>query len=298
MTSHAAGLLAVIGAALLWGTTGTVQSVLPAARDPLAVGALRLLVGAAALAALALARPDSRRGFRRLDWPAVIGAGLAMAAYNLLFFRAVLSAGVGVGTALAIGSAPVWVTLFALARGRGLPDRRRLAGQAVSIAGAALLVLAGTGEAASPGRAAAGALLALLAGAAYALFSLATLRAGRAAPPATVAASAFAVAALVTLPVLGLRPPTWLAEPGALPAILFLGIGATGLAYALYTWGLARVGAATAVTLALIEPATAWVLATAVVGEPVTLPRLAGAGLILAGLAIVTLGPAGRSRPA
>ena len=298
MTSHAAGLLAVIGAAILWGTTGTVQSLMPAARDPLAVGALRLLVGAATLAALALARDDSRRGFRCLHGPAVIAAGLAMAAYNLLFFRAVLSAGVGVGTALAIGSAPVWVTLAELALGRGRPDRRRLAGQAVSIAGAALLVLAGTGGTASPGAAATGALLALLAGGCYALYSLATRGAGRGAPPATVAAASFAVAALATLPVLVLRPPVWLAAPGALPALLFLGIAATGLAYALYTWGLARVGAVTAVTLALIEPATAWVLATVVVGEPLTLPRLLGAGLILAGLAIVTLGPARRSRPA
>ena len=60
-------------------------------------------------------------------------------------------------------------------------------------------------------------------------------------------------------------------------------------------WSLGRIAASTAVTLALIEPVTAWLLATFVVGEAVTAAKLAGAVLILAGLAIVSLVPA---RPA
>jgi len=61
---------------------------------------------------------------------------------------------------------------------------------------------------------------------------------------------------------------------------------------------LRRVAPSTAVTLALAEPLTAWVLAILVVGEPATLPRLAGAALLMAGLAIVTLTPSRTRIPA
>src|SRR6056297_2150819 len=42
-------VLAALAAAMLWGTTGTLQSLLPADRQPLVVGALRVILGAAAL---------------------------------------------------------------------------------------------------------------------------------------------------------------------------------------------------------------------------------------------------------
>jgi DME family drug/metabolite transporter len=293
MSPRAVGIAAVVAAAVLWGSTGTMQALLPPDREPLAVGALRLLFGAAALALLALARPESRRAFARLPWRALGFAGAAIAAYNLLFFRAVLDAGVGVGTAVAIGSAPIWVTLFEIAAGKGLPRGLRLAGQAVSIAGAGLLVLAGGAEVG----AATGVLLAALAGASYAAYSLATAQAGSGLPPATVAAATFGVAAALTAPVLLVAPPVWLTGGQAWAAVLFLGVGATGLSYALYTWGLGRVAASTAVTLALVEPMTAWLLATLIVGEPITASKIAGAAMILAGLAMVGLSAApGRAR--
>jgi len=39
----------LIGAALLWGTTGTVQAFAPQGYDPIVIGALRLLIGGFAL---------------------------------------------------------------------------------------------------------------------------------------------------------------------------------------------------------------------------------------------------------
>lgn len=281
------GIAAVIAAAALWGSTGTVQALLPAGKEPLVVAALRLGFGAAALLALALLRGPSRRGFAALPWGGVIFAGLAIGLYNLLFFRAVLETGVGLGTAIAIGSAPLWVTGYEIVVRRQLPDRLRAFGQAVSICGAALLVWSGAGGSGTLR----GMALAAGSGAAYAAYSLATSRIRRDAPAATIAAATFSVAFLAVLPVFTLVPLGWLAAPAVWPALVFLGVVATGLAYVLYTWGLGRIAASTAVTLALIEPLTAWVLATAVVGEPLTPGKLAGAGLLLAGLAIVTAFP-------
>lgn len=285
------GLVAVIAAAMLWGTTGTVQALLPATRDPLAVGALRLLIGGAALLLAAMLHGPSRAALVRLPWRLVGLAGLCIASYNLLFFHAVSMAGVGIGTAVAIGSAPLWTTGWEIAAARLWPGRWRGAGQLLSIAGVALLAMAGGGGGGGP----LGIALAAGAGACYAAYSLATARASTAAPPLPRAAATFTIGAIVTLPVLFLSPPVWLVGAPAWGAVLFLGVGATALSYAFYTWGLTRVAASTAVTLALAEPVTAWLLAVSVLGEPVTPARLAGALMVLAGLVAVTMVPA---RPA
>lgn len=284
---RALGILAVIAAAALWGSTGTVQALLPEGKQPLVVAALRLGFGAAALIALAALRAESRRALHRLPVGGVVFAGFAIAVYNLLFFWAVIETGVGVGTAIAIGSAPLWVTAYEVLVRRQFPGPLRAFGQALSICGAALLVLSGAGGSSSLF----GLGLAALSGAAYAAYSLATSRISQSAPSATVAAATFAVAGVAVLPVFLIVPLGWLAAPGVWPALAFLGVIATGLAYALYTWGLGRVAASTAVTLALTEPLTAWVLATLVVGEALTLTKLAGAALLIAGLAVVTVCP-------
>lgn len=284
-------IAAVIAAAVLWGTTGTIQALLPDGREPLVVAAMRLSIGAAALLVLALVQRESRAGFRRLPVPGIVFAGLAIGLYNVLFFLAVLEAGVGTGTAIAIGSAPIWVTLYEIIVRRQIPGVRRALGQTISIAGACLLVLSGGVEGGSP----VGFAIAAVAGSAYAAYSLATSRIGGRAPSATIAASTFAVAALAVSPVMLFVPVAWLSGPQVWLALLFLGICSTGLSYALYTWGLTRVAASTAVTLALVEPLTAWLLATAVVGETVTLAKTVGAVLLLGGLAIVTASPETRA---
>ncbi|WP_417524741.1 DMT family transporter [Marinovum sp.] len=283
-----AGIFAVIAAAALWGTTGTVQALLPEGKQPLIVAALRLGFGALSLIVLALARTESRRAFGALPLGGVLFAGLSIGLYNLLFFWAVLETGVGVGTAIAIGSAPLWVTAYEIVVKHQLPAGLRALGQGVSILGAALLVLS---DASGAGGSVLGVTLAALSGAAYAAYSLATSRISQSAPSATVAAATFSVAAFAVLPVFLFVPIGWLAAPQVWPALIFLGVFATGLSYALYTWGLGRVAASTAVTLALIEPLTAWVLATLVVGEPLSAVKLAGAALLIAGLAIVTIFP-------
>lgn len=284
------GVAAVIAAATLWGSTGTIQTLLPEGREPLAVGALRLLFGAAALLLLAFARADCRRAAAGLPWGGVIFAGVAIGAYNLFFFQAVSLTGVGIGTAIAIGGAPILATMFQIAVERRWPTRMLLIGQGVSITGVGVLALAGAGAEKSL----TGMLIALAAGAAYASYSLATSRIGRSAPSTAIAAATFTVAALIVSPVLFTTPLTWLSGPETWAALLFLGFGATGLSYALYTWGLTRVSGSTAVTLALAEPITAWLLATAVVDEPLTTQKITGAALTLVGLIIFTLVPARR----
>jgi len=288
-----AAIGAVILAAALWGSTGTIQALLPEGRAPVAVGALRLIVGAATLLLMAAVRPDSRAAFAGLPWRGVAFSGIAICAYNLLFFWSVSLTGVGIGTAITIGSAPVWTSLYEIAIARRRPPPRALVGQAISIMG--VLILATSGQSGQAGGV--GILLALGAGACYAAYSVSTSRIGHTAPSVSIAAATFLVAALCAAPVLIFVPLGWLAGPVPWAAMAFLGIGATGLSYALYTWGLTHITASSAVTLALVEPLTAWILATVVVLEPLTSGAVLGALLVFAGLVLVTTASARARAP-
>src|SRR3546814_1367017 len=113
MTYHssAKGVLLVLGAAILWGTTGTAQSFATGTLSPYWVGALRLAVATVFFVAYVLAVSGRRQLARQLGmlpWHWVILAGACMAIYNLAFFAGVKATGVAVGTALALGSGPIW----------------------------------------------------------------------------------------------------------------------------------------------------------------------------------------------
>jgi DME family drug/metabolite transporter len=272
----------VLGAAVLWGTTGTAQALGPAGAASAAVGAARILVGGAALLVVAVASGTLPTG---RPWPLVPtgAAALAMAAYQPLFFAGVRLTGVAVGTVVAIGSAPVVTGLLGWLLRLQPPGWHWAAATALAVAGAALLLL-------DPGRAdadPAGLLLALGAGSAYACYTVATKRLLDGRPPSAVAGVTFGLAAVLlapTLPLVGARP-LWSAA--GLAMTLHLGVVATALAYLLYASGLARVPAATAATLSLAEPLTAGLLGVAVLGERLPPAGLLGAGLLLAGLVLL-----------
>lgn len=137
--------------------------------------------------------------------------------------------------------------------------------------------------------------MAVGAGGCYAFYSVLTSQMSAHAPPAAIAGASFGLAGLAMIPLLVAIPPLWVLTPQAMLAMLFLGVIATGLSYALYTWGLTRVAPATAVTLALAEPLTAWVLATGVLGEAITPLKALGALALLAGLVLVARVPSQRS---
>lgn len=286
------GVLAVLSAASLWGTTGTIQGLLPAGRDPVSVAVFRLAIGAGALVLFCLPSARARAGFKGLPGKRIAFAGMAIGLYNLFFFSAVSLAGVGVGTAIAIGSGPVWVSLYEIFFQRLKPLRPQLYGQAICIIGAMALVASNDNTSGSW----LGYLLAALAGLAYASYSVITNRIGQGVPSATIAAATFALAAVFTAPFLLFADIGWVTVQ-ALPPLLFLGVIATGVAFYLYTFGVRKMASSSAVTLALAEPLTAWLLATFILREELSALKILGALLLLAGLWVVTRSLSTRTRP-
>lgn len=282
------GFWFVLAAAVCWGTTGTAQAFAPEGATPLAVGAMRLLIGGTALLLFAL----GRRQLRLRGWPVhstAVAIG-TIAGYQLFFFAGVARTGVAVGTVVGIGSAPIFAGLLGMLLLGEMPSRRWVVATLLAIAGCTLLLAAGADIEVDT----LGIILAIGAGAAYALYTIASKDLLRVQPPDAVTAVAFFGGALVMAPLLFFVDLRWLAAPQGMLVALHLGLVATAFAYMLYIRGLMSLPSATAVTVALAEPLTAATLGIGVLGERVTLPALAGMALIFAGLAVLALGNAGR----
>jgi DME family drug/metabolite transporter len=275
----------VLLAAVTWGTTGTTSRLLAgqAGVGPLLVGPMRLLVAAPLMLAAALVM---ERGLRRPHRGALV-AGACVAAYQVCFFSAVPLAGVAATALLAICTAPLMISLVAaVALGERL-TRRLLLALGAGVAGAALLV-AGAAPVGG-GDFALGAILALGAGASYAVYVVVTKAALTASPPMSLAAATFAIAAVLLLPVLLLQHPSTAIIATGAPLFLYLGAVPTALAYAFYTSGMRHTSATAAGLAALLEPLTATILGVVLFGEHLGLAGAVGAGLLVAALGLLTL---------
>jgi DME family drug/metabolite transporter len=309
------GLLLICLASISWGTTGATMTVL--AREggftPLVVGWSRLAIAAPTLLIAAVAsawsaprQPADGRDRLRLittGWsPRDIGScivlGLAMAAYQAFYFWAVTLTGVAVAALLAICSAPLMIALLAAPF---LGERLTpvvLASLGMAVAGTALLVIGPRGLGEIAGHFGLGALLALGAGLSYAVYAVTAKGFLARAEPLTVSAATFALAALFLAPALygqgGLGDALMTPSPslGAVPLfslLLYLGLGPTAAAYALFTVGLTRVPATMAGIVTLLEPLTATALGVLVFGESLGAVGALGAMLLLAAVALLAM---------
>jgi len=274
----------VLTAAVLFGTTGTAQALGPDI-EPLVVGSARIAVGATLLGAVALAAGRARLGSgdRRL----VLVAGLFVAVYQASFFAAVADTGVAIGTVVALGSAPAFTGVFSRAFAGERLERRWFAATGLACAGVALLTLGGSsgGQVSAPGIG-----LALAAGAGYAGYAvIAKHLLDRGGTPEGVMAAVFGTGALALLPALALVDTGDLFTADGLALAAYLGVVTTALGYVLFARGLQRIGASETATLTLAEPVTAMALGFAVLGERPGAAAVAGAVLVLAGLALLAV---------
>jgi DME family drug/metabolite transporter len=293
------GLLLIAVAAVSWGTTGATMTLLSreAAASPLLVGWCRLAIAAPflVLAAAGAARLGARQLPRRpwpspADLPLCAALGLAMAAYQVCFFRAVTLVGVAAAALLAICSAPLVIAvLAALLLGERLTPRVRLS-LGTAVAGTALLVIGPRGLGEIAGHFGLGALLALGAGVSYAVYAVAAKGLLARVTPLAVSAITFTLAAALLAPALLAEPAPARAFAAGWPLLLYLGLGPTAVAYALFTAGLRRVPATAAGIVSLLEPLTATTLGLLVFGERLGPLGVTGALLLLLALALLSRG--------
>ncbi|WP_378146920.1 DMT family transporter [Cnuibacter sp. UC19_7] len=290
-------VLAVLLAAVCFGTTGSARAIADVDASALSVGAARILIGGGLLALVAwllsrrtarvpaAARPSAPR--RGLPTPVLIAIGAAgVVAYQPLFFLGTETNGVAIGTIVALGSAPVLTGVADWALRRRFPGWVWVIATAVATIGVSLLsgITAGSTGSVSV----VGLLSSLGAGAAYAAYTLAgKALLDRGWSSTSTMGALFGWAAVASLPILLLSDPSWLATTDGALLALWLGLVTTTVAYVLFGWGLARLSPATVSTLTLAEPLTATLLGLLLLGE--TLDATATAGLVVLALGILVL---------
>ncbi len=286
-TDPRTGVAMVLGAAALWGTTGTAQALAGGELASVWFGALRLAVATAFFAVYAAltTRRDHLAAAGRPRVTSVLVAGVGMAAYNLAFFAGVRDIGVAVGTAIALGSGPLWAGLLQAVVARQPPRAIWWLGTALAVAGGVLLT-AGSGQASAP-VGSRGVLLCLLSGLSYAIYTLVNKRMVATAPAAKVTLYAFATAAALAVPAAWLDSGMPTLRMTDSIAVVYVGVITAGVSYLLFSHALRHISAGTAVTLALGEPVMAFALAVAVVGEQPAGSAVAGLLLVIAGVIVV-----------
>jgi drug/metabolite transporter, DME family len=285
-----AGILALVVASILWGTTGVTATFLPADVSPLAIGAatmgiggLLLVVTAPRLSCGVLRDPVGRR------WAAIGAIGVVV--YPLAFYSGMDLVGVAVGNVVALGSGPVFAALLERFLEHARLSARWLVSTALAVLGIVLLALGrdeGGDAGASPALAVLGVGLGLLAGLAYALYTYASSRAIRTGHPSRgVMGGMFGLGALPLLVLLAVLGAPLLQSWTSVGLTGYLALGPMFAAYLLFGIGLRSVRSSAATTITLLEPVVATVLAVLVVGERLSVVGWVGFALVLIGLSVL-----------
>lgn len=282
------GILLVLCAAILWGTTGTAQSFAPLSLSPYWVGAARLVVSGFFFIGLLLVTDRqtlSLAQLKLLPWRLILTAAFCMLCYNLSFFAGIRQTSIAIGTAVALGSAPVWAGLIQAAWLRSMPSGNWWLALSIAVAGL-LLTTFGRNEAENAVTMA-GLVLCLISGLSYALYAQTTKKLILTTSARVSTTWVFTCAALMAVPFAYLLAGPQVLSVANVPVLLWLGIAATGISYLLFSTGLRYVSSATGVALALAEPIAAVLLAIVVVGERPGLLSLSGMLIVFIGLCLI-----------
>jgi DME family drug/metabolite transporter len=282
--SSRAGILAVLGAAFCFGTTGTTQQLGVPDISPVAVASARLLCGSLFLFLFAFLI-ERRNGKYRMPRTDLLIAGCGIAIYQLTFFSAVDSTGIAIATVTALGTAPTFSAIVAYLILREKPLLNWYLGTSVTIIG---IVLVGTANGVE-GFNLLGILLASIAGLGFAIFNVICRKSlEKGASDIWVTAQTFGIAAIASAPFLFAESPVWLTTRNGILTTLWLGIFTTSVGYILFMYGLKRTPSSLAATVVLAEPATATILAAVVIGEPLVAQSYLGIATVALGILYIS----------
>ena len=280
-------MLAVVAAASIWGTLGLFAKILYAQGVSFeALVAVRASVGWVAVMAFVLATGKAkslRVSGRDLAFLAPLGL-VGIGFFYLLYFFTVGESTVGTAAILLYSSPAFVVVLARLFLREALNAAKVLA---LSLTAGGIFLVAGAYDPSNLEVTPTVLLTGLLSGLTYGLYSIfGRPLTGHLSPSIILSYALFfgslllVAAALPTLDTLA-------GLPASSYALLFmLAVVHTTLGFALYTFGLARLGAGRAAIVATVEPVVAGVLGTALLGEALTAPKLVGALLVISGAAL------------
>jgi drug/metabolite transporter (DMT)-like permease len=292
---------------LMWAGNALAGRLFAGHVPPLTLNALRWWL------ALALLLP---LGWRALRQPAALGARwphllllgtLGVGSYNALQYLALVTS-TPINVTLIAASMPVWMLAVGALRYGVQPQRRQLAGAALSLTGVMVVVARGDPAALLRVQWVAGDLYVLVAAIAWAFYSWLLARPpahmeGEAAPRVEVDDSRYrgwdwsemllvqvvfgllaASAAAGAEQALGATPIRW--SPMVLAGLLFVAVGPSLIAYRCWGLGVAAAGPAAAAFFGNLTPLFTALLSAALLGEPPRAFHAVAFALIVAGIVV------------
>ena len=303
MTHPRTGLVLVSCAGVIWGTIGPAVQLVHAGSglSPLTIGAYRAIAAVAALvfASLMTGRLQRCLGLARSHGRRVVITGLSAAAFQLLFFVAVVTTGVSVATVVSLGLPPVLLLVLSSHQRRRAPSPAQIITVAGALVGLVLVSIGGDTGSEVPSTAL-GILAALGSGTAYAVSTHVGAPLTREHDALTVTTTTMSVAAAALVPgglvLAHLRGEAMsTTDAGAWLLLVYLGVVTMGFAYVLLFAGLRSTTSRVAVVATLLEPVTAVLIAVLLLDERPTAAAALGTLLILA--ANTTLGRHAEQEP-
>lgn len=274
---------ALVLMAVIWGVNFSVVKYGTQVMEPIAFNALRMLLGAVVLLALALGRPAARPAPRDLRKLLLLGV-LGHCVYQVLFINGIARTRAGTA-ALVIAASPAMVALVARLFGHDRLPVRAVVGIGLSIAGVSL-VLGGT-AATEGGSHVLGDLMILVAVACWAFYTNWLVELTQRVDAVQTAAWTL-VGGVVPLALLA-GPALARVEWGAVTwltwgAVAYAGVGAMVIAYLIWYRGVHLIGPTRTSMFANLQPVVAVLVAWVALHEVPTLVQGLGASTVIGGL--------------
>ena len=243
---------------------------------------VRNLTGTTALWLLVLFSKNKKR-YTKQDIVPILVAGTGAALFFPLFILAFRLTGVGVAAVVSIGVAPIFVGFIAWIALKQPPGRQWAIGTLVAVIGVVALNWPSGNNTVNV----LGIGFALAAAFGYSLQATGMGMISKRHTPFQCVAPMFTIGTLFQAPLSYGRDFSFLQDPILLMGTLYGGIVTVAVAYAFFIYGISRIGAATAVTVGLMEPLTASILGVLLLGETISAIGVVGSALILTGLVVV-----------
>ena len=270
---------------IIWGTVGPVVKLFPEGTE-FQYSLIRNLTGTTALWLLVLFSKNKKR-YTKQDIVPILVAGTGAALFFPLFILAFQLTGVGVAAVVSIGVAPIFVGLIAWIALKQPPGKQWAIGTLIAVTGVVALNWPSGDNTVNV----LGIGFALAAAFGYSMQATGMGMISRHHTPFQCVAPMFTIGTLFQAPLSYGKDFSFLQDPVLLLGALYGGIVTVALAYAFFIYGIARIGAATAVTVGLMEPLTASILGVVLLGETVSAIGIVGSVLILTGLVVVSRPP-------
>jgi drug/metabolite transporter (DMT)-like permease len=297
--------LALALATLFWAGNFVAGRALRDWIDPLALNFLRWTIALALIVpfvwrSMAAALPVLRR-----EWRLILALGATgIATFHVLVYLALQSTTV-VNALLVLSLAPILTLLGSAWLREERPTARQVGGAAISIAGALVLVTRGNLESVASRGLQSGDAWMLMAVVIWAAYSLLLRRRPPELPPSVTLAASIAAALVMMAPLLLIdlaltAPALMLPSLDVLLSIGYISIFASAIAFLLWSRGVSRVGPVRAGQFIHLMPIFGGAMAFVLLGEKPGHVQVAGALLVLAGIAFVERRPPGsamRNRP-